>query len=59
MTPRPTTETTQTRLVKIVPQFDCTGHAVWIREELVQEGDETIVVSRTVFRWPSVKARQQ
>lgn len=52
MTPRPTTETTRTRLVKIVPQFDCTGYGVWIREELVQEGDETIVVSRTVFRWP-------
>ena len=56
MTPRPTPETTRTRLV---PQPDCTSHnPFWIREELVQEGDETIVVSRTVFPCPSVKARQ-
>jgi hypothetical protein len=50
MTPRLTTETTRTRWVEIVPQFDCAGYGVWIREELVQEDDETIVVSRTVFR---------
>jgi hypothetical protein len=55
MTRRPTTETIRTHRVEIVPHFDCTGYPVWIREELVQEDDKTIVVSHTVFRCPSVR----
>jgi hypothetical protein len=46
MSPRLTTETLA-RSVEI-PQIDCTGFGVVIREELAQKGDETIVVSRTV-----------
>lgn len=54
MTPRPKAEVTQTRLVT---QPDCTGCFIWIREEVLQLGDETIVTSRTVLRPSRPSAR--
>ncbi|MGH3943207.1 MAG: hypothetical protein ACRDTG_32210 [Pseudonocardiaceae bacterium] len=54
MTFRPNVEVTHTRLV---PQPDCTGCFIWIREEVAQVGDDTTVTSRTVFRPSPPSAR--